>query len=98
MWIVAPAIVQAPPLPTENDTGRPEDAVAETVKSGSPNVLSARAANVIVWSAFLMANECATSPAGLYFASPGCGAVIVHAPAPVMGTVEPDTEHAPFAT
>jgi hypothetical protein len=31
------------------ETGRPEDAVARTVKSGSPYVLSASGSKVIVW-------------------------------------------------
>ena len=45
-------------------TGRPEEAVALTVKSGSPKVLFARGPNVIVWSALAMLKVRATSGAG----------------------------------
>ena len=47
---VVPTTVQLPL--EENETARPELAVAATVKSGSPADLSASAPNVIVWFAF----------------------------------------------
>jgi len=40
-----------------NNTVKPEDAVACTVKSGAPKVLSGSAAKVIVWLAFPIAND-----------------------------------------
>src|SRR5438105_15917871 len=46
-------------------TGKPDEAVGFTMKSGSPNVLFAIAANVIVWFAFAMLKLCGTSGAGL---------------------------------
>lgn len=41
---------------------KPELAVALTVKSGSPNVLSAIAPNVIVWFALATLNDCGYCP------------------------------------
>src|SRR5437588_785945 len=46
---LAPVTVHVPRAAKE--TGRPEDAVAWTVKSGSPKAFSPSAANAIVWSA-----------------------------------------------
>ena len=46
-------------------TGKPDEAVGFTMKSGSPNVLGAMAPNVIVWFAFAMLKLCGTSGAGL---------------------------------
>ena len=46
-------------------TGKPEEAVAATLKSGSPNVLLAIAPNVIVWFAFAMLKLCGTFGAAL---------------------------------
>ena len=63
MWIVVPFTVQFPL--TEKPTVRPELAVAETAKSGSPNVLFASGANVIVWFAFEIENDRLTSGAAL---------------------------------
>ena len=60
---VDPATVQLPAA--ANVTGSPDDAVALTVKSASPKVLSGRAANVIVWFASEIENERTTSGAGL---------------------------------
>src|ERR1700674_1380269 len=47
MWTVEPVAVQLPLAP--KPTALPEDAVALTAKSALPNVLPARAPNVIVW-------------------------------------------------
>ena len=65
---VEPDTVQLPAA--AKDTGRPDDAVALTVKSGSPNVLSGSAPNEIVCAPFVIANLCETSGAGAYVASP----------------------------
>ena len=86
---VEPETVQLPVA--ANETGRPDDAVALTVKSGSPSVLFASAANVIVCDPFAIANVCDMSGAGAYVASPACEAVIVHEPAPVRWTTLPET-------
>ena len=45
-----PATVQAPLAPYE--TARPELALANSAKSGSPKVLSASASKVMLWSSF----------------------------------------------
>jgi hypothetical protein len=90
---MSPVIVQ-PPL-AANESARPDDADALTAKSGSPNVVSGSGANVIVWSAFAIANVCATFEAALKFAFPCWDAVIVHEPAPVMCTLAPETVQFP---
>ena len=59
---VEPDTVQLPAA--ANDTGRPDDAVALTEKSGSPNVLFARGPNEIVCDPLAMAKVCETSGAG----------------------------------
>jgi hypothetical protein len=48
----APLALQSPAA--ANVTARPDDDVALTVTSASPNVLSASVPNVMVWSAFPM--------------------------------------------
>ena len=63
MCTVLPLTVQLPVA--LKLTASPDDAVALTVKSASPNVLSASAANVIVWLAFAILNACGTSGAAL---------------------------------
>ena len=47
-----------------NDTGRLEEAVAETEKSGSPYVWSAMGSNVMVWPARRNEEDSAASPSG----------------------------------
>ena len=63
MCIVAPLIVQFPDA--ANETARPEDALALTAKSASPNVLAARTPKVIVWPAFCALAVSVTCGAGL---------------------------------
>ena len=63
MWTVDPAIVQLPLA--ANVTVKPEDAVALTVKSGSPGVFGPRGPNAIVWSILAIENVCGTSGAAL---------------------------------
>ena len=63
MWTVAPPMLQSPLA--AKLTARLEEADAETLKSASPNVLSAKAANVIVWAALAAATLRLTSPAAL---------------------------------
>jgi hypothetical protein len=53
------------PLLMLNDTSSPFDEVADRSKSGSPYVLSSRAAKAIVCSALLIVNVLTTSGAGL---------------------------------
>src|SRR5437867_2817846 len=81
-------------------TARPEDAVALTAKSGSPNFLvesgGRNSSNVIVWLALAIENVCEMLGAALNVASPAWDAVTVHEPAPVMCTVNAITVHAPM--
>ena len=63
IWTVLPLTVQLPAA--EKLTDKPELAVALTVKSGSPNVLPASAANVIVWFALATVNDWLTEVAAL---------------------------------
>src|SRR5436305_14083787 len=78
MCTVEPVTVQLPPAPKV--TARLEDAVALTVKSGSPKVLSGRVAKLIVWSRLEEQRGGGTSAAGLKLLSPACDAVIVQEP------------------
>src|SRR5262245_45324140 len=84
-WTVEPLTGQEPPA--AKLTARPEEAVALTVKSGSPTSLLGRAANVMVWLALAMLNVCTTSGAALKLASPIWVAVTEHEPAAVIWTV-----------
>src|SRR5882724_4592914 len=53
-WTVVPVgMVHVPVVRLLKVTGRPEEAVALTVKSGSPKVLPAGAPKVIVWSSLV---------------------------------------------
>ena len=70
-----PVTVQAPSA--ANETGRPDDAVASSVKSAVPNVVSASGSNVIVCAALSMLKVCVTSLAGPWFWLPPCEAVMV---------------------
>ena len=63
MCTVVPETVQLPVAP--NETVKPEDAVAPTVKFGSPYVFPDRAPKLIVWFAFAIGSDRATSGAGL---------------------------------
>jgi hypothetical protein len=65
-----------------NFTARLDEAVALTLKSASPSVLSAKASKVIC-DPFADGERRATGAAALMFASPSCEAVMVHEPAPV---------------
>ena len=47
---VEPVTVQLPPA--ENETDNPDEAVADTVKSGSPKVFAVGPPKLIVWSVF----------------------------------------------
>src|SRR3989442_14530462 len=68
-------------------TTSPELVVALTVKSASPKVLSARALNVIVWLALVIANVPAASPAWVEFVELVCYTLKVHDPARAMRAV-----------
>src|SRR3954465_11417059 len=48
-WTVLPVTLQVPLALALNETGRPDDAVAETPKSGAVYGRSASGPNVIVW-------------------------------------------------
>src|SRR3954469_2100044 len=87
MCTVSPEFVQLPAV--VNETSSPDEELAETVKSASPNVWFGIAANVIVWPALPMLNDWLASGAGLFRSSPAWCAVTVHEPAPVMCTVAP---------
>src|SRR6266516_6128850 len=62
MCTVASTIEQSPEA--VNDTSSPEDAVADTSKSGSPYVWSSSGPNEMAWSAFATSKALATSGAG----------------------------------
>ena len=61
--VIALALALQLPIARKTTT-RPDEAVALTVKGGSPNCLSASAANVIVCAATPMLKVCATGVAG----------------------------------
>ena len=63
MCTVLPETVQLPTA--EKLTDKPELAVALIVKSGSPKVLPASAANAIVWFALATVNDWSTEVAAL---------------------------------
>ena len=44
-------------------TGRPDDAVAEIVNGGVPNVWLGSGGNVMVWDSLVIVNDCATGVA-----------------------------------
>ena len=94
-WTVEPVTLQLPVA--AKVTAKAEDAVALTLKSGSPKFLLASAPNVIVWLPLEIEKDCGTSGAGLKLPSPACEAVMVHRPAPVRWTVEPVTLQLPVA-
>src|SRR6266853_5112718 len=94
-WTVEPVTVQLPVA--ANVTAKAEDAVALTLKSGSPKFLLASAPNVIVWLPLAIVNDCGTSAAGLKLPSPACDAAMVQEPALVRWTVEPVTVQFPVA-
>src|SRR5262245_15880920 len=87
MCTLAPETVQLPVAAKE--TARPEDAVAETVKSASPTAFPGSTAKEIVWAAFAIVNVCETSGAGKKLELPAWEAEIVQDPAPVRCTVAP---------
>src|SRR5204862_434779 len=62
-----------------NDTGRPEEAEAETAKSGSPNVLFASAPKEIVWLALSIASL-RDSPAAIALTPLAAAAGTLHCP------------------
>ena len=95
MWTVEPVTVQLPLAPKL--TVKLESALALTLKSASPKILLPSAPKVMVWLVVLIENDCGTSVAALYWASPACEAVMVHDPAAVMWTVEPVTLQLPPA-
>src|SRR6266568_4649572 len=94
-WTFVPRTVQRPRA--RNTTRRPEDARALTRKLAAPRILFGNRRNVIRWLALAILSVCATSLAEAYVASPGCDAVTVHEPVPVMWTVVPLTMHFPLA-
>src|SRR3954454_2368782 len=86
------------PETIENVTPRFEVAVAAISKSASPNFFGSLVPKLIVWLAFAIVNVCEASDAAFHVsASPGCEAVTVHEPAPVMWTVTPVIVQAPVA-
>src|SRR5438552_18808307 len=75
MCTVEPVTVQLPLAPKV--TARLEDAVALTVKSGSPKVWSGSAAKLIVWAATVMDKGSVTFAAGLVLLSLDWAAVVL---------------------
>src|SRR3954465_13195899 len=90
-----PAIMQ-PPLAV-NATGKPDEAVALTVKGGSPKRLFGSAPKLIVWLALRIVNGCGTAGAGLNAVSPDWLAVTVQVPAEVIVTVRLASVQLPLA-
>jgi len=94
--MVRPDTVHTGGVPEANDTASPEvaDADADNV-TGAPTAASGGWLKAIVcdlrpaWTG----NERATSRAAAKTALPPCEAVITHAPAATVVTVEPDTVH-----
>src|SRR3954466_5994624 len=84
---VTPLMVQLPAA--AKPTGNPDEAVALTVKLGSPMVLAASGLNVIGWLACPIVKDCETSAAEWWLASPACEAVMVPKPPLTMWTVLP---------
>src|SRR6185436_14943709 len=78
-------------------TGRPEDAVALTLKGASLIRLLVREPNVIVWVARLTVNDRFTLGAGAYVLSPACEARTVTVPVPVIVTRLPSMVAGPEA-
>ena len=80
----------------EKSTGRPEEARATTLKSGSPNVFRGSGAKAIVWPAFRAATDSTTCGAAPYRPPPGWSYLTSHVPAPlVIVKVAPAFEQAP---
>jgi hypothetical protein len=73
----------------ENDTGRPDDAVAATMTGDCANVLAANAPKVIVCGFFDTVKLWGTDAAGPYVASPAWSAWTVHVPAATRVIVAP---------
>ena len=88
-WTVLPATVQ-PPFAV-NVTGNVELAVAKTEKFGSPSILFASAANVMLWTVFATVNCCPSATlVDAYFVLPvyeACETVYEPAGSPGGGSV-----------
>src|SRR5438132_11065286 len=94
-WTVVPLTAQLPLA--LNVTTRPELAVALTLKSGAPNVLSPSGAKEITWVASAIANVCATAAARKSVVYAACEAVMVQLPTTERWTVVPLTVQLPLA-
>src|SRR5262245_43816104 len=90
-----PDNVQAPL--TLNVTGKPDEAVALTLKGGSPKRLFGSTPKAIVWLAFRIEIDCCTAGAALNVASPAWLATTAQVPAALIVTVAPAIEQAPLA-
>jgi len=86
MCTVVPDTEQLPLA--EKLTVRPDDAVALTVKSGSPKVLLDRAPKLMVWFALVMARLLGALDALLLLASPVVLVVPEYVPVPVGAVAE----------
>ena len=69
---VLPETVQVAVLCELKITGRPEEALADIVNGGVPNVLFGSAPNVMVCASFVTVKICVTAGAGAYVALPAC--------------------------
>ncbi len=99
---LAPASVQTPalPAPSENDTARPELAVAETVYPGPPTAAPVGALDVklIDWTlsdGVAIVNDCWTCDGRLIGAVACLVRVDRARPAPTSETLAPETVHTP---
>jgi hypothetical protein len=87
--VVAVGIVQIEAVRELKVTARPEEAVAETVKSGSFTAFAASAPKVIVWLALPTVKLRETCGAALKFVFPAWSALIVQVPGATIVTVLP---------
>ena len=87
---VLPVMVQTAGVVLLNVTARSDVAVALKPNAGSPTVLLASAANVMVWLALFTSNDCVSCGAALYALLPAWLAAIVQVPAATSVTVGPE--------
>ncbi len=97
-WTTPAALTVHGPESREYFAARPDDAVAVTVKSGSPKWWPGMAGNVMVWFPSAMANDRWTSGAARKLALPACEAFSVQVPTPLTVTTPlVVTEQGPLA-
>jgi hypothetical protein len=90
---VLPETVQVDGVFEEKLTGRPDEAVAETVNGGVPYGLLVKGANVMVCASFVIWKAWLTGVAAAKVALPGCDALMEQLPVVTSVTVLPETVH-----